>query len=309
MEQTIRIPLPRHCNVNRMLAFLRTSALRSPYLVSGPRRLGRLVQWHQRPIVLEFDFPADTREVRVTGVDATGKVRGKSVQTPARGADLRQLASLLWGLNDDLTTCYAALRRDPSLAPLLRANRGLRLMRTPDVYEALVMGVIGQQLSVASAAAIRHRLIMTVGERVVAHGREYRGYPSPTRLLAASGRALREAGMSRPKVRYIQKIAEVAATGGLDRDVFDGLDDETAIERLVEIPGVGRWTAELALMRGLGRPDVFPAGDLGLTVATQRLLRMRARPTERQVRTLAARWKDWRSYVALYLWASLTAGG
>ncbi len=307
MEQSFRIPLPPHCNVNRMLAFLRTSALRSPYLVSGPRRLGRLVQWHQRPIVLEFDFPTDTREVGVT-VDTTGKVRSTSAQTP-RGADLRQLASLLWGLNDDLTKCYADLRLDPSLVPLLRANRGLRLMRNPDIYEALVMGVIGQQLSVASAAAIRHRLIMTVGERVVVHGREYRGYPSPRRLLAAGGPALREVGMSRPKVRYIQKIAELAATGGLDRDAFDGLDDETAIAQLMEIPGVGRWTAEIALMRGLGRPDVFPAGDLGLTVATQRLLRMRARPKERQLRTLAARWKGWRSYVALYLWASLAAGG
>lgn len=182
-------------------------------------------------------------------------------------------------------------------------------MRTPDIYEVLVMGVIGQQLSVASAAAIRHRLLMTTGERVVAHGREYRGYPSPRRLLAAGGRALRDVGMSRPKVRYIQTIAELAATGGLDRETFDELDDEAAITRLVEIPGVGRWTAEIALMRGLGRPDVFPAGDLGLTVATQRLLRMRARPKERQLRALGARWKGWRSYVALYLWSSLASGG
>jgi DNA-3-methyladenine glycosylase II len=114
--------------------------------------------------------------------------------------------------------------------------------------------------------------------------------------------------MSQPKVRYVQAIAELAGTGGLDRNTFDGLDDETAIERLMEIPGVGRWTAEMALMRGLGRSDVFPAGDLGLTIATQRLLRMRARPTERQIRSLTVRWQGWRSYVALYLWASLATG-
>lgn len=257
---------------------------------------------------MEFDFPAASRQVHVTGVDPTAKQRVNSAQTRSRGADLRQLASFMWGLNDDLTKCYAALRRDPSLAPLLRRNKGLRLMRTPDVYEALVMGVIGQQLSVASAAAIRRRLIMAVGDRVVARGREYRGYPSPTRLLAAGGRALRSAGISQPKVRYLQGIAELAATGGLDRGAFEGLDDETAIEQLMEIPGVGRWTAEMALMRGLGRSDIFPAGDLGLTVATQRLLRMRVRPTEPQLRTLAAHWKGWRSYVALYLWASLAAG-
>ncbi len=308
MEQPIRIPLPRHCDIDRTLAFLRTSALRAPYVVSGPRRLGRLVQWHRRPIVVEFDFPATSRQVHVTGVDPTAKQRVNSAQTRSRGGDLRQLASFIWGLNDDLNKCYAVLRRDPSLAPLLRRNKGLRLMRTPDVYEALMMGVIGQQLSVASAAAIRRRLIMAVGDRVVARGREYRGYPSPTRLLAAGGRALRSAGISQPKVRYLQGIAELAATGGLDRRTFEGLDDETAIEQLMEIPGVGRWTAEMALMRGLGRSDIFPAGDLGLTVATQRLLRMRVRPTERQLRTLAARWKGWRSYVALYLWASLAAG-
>jgi DNA-3-methyladenine glycosylase II len=94
-------------------------------------------------------------------------------------------------------------------------------------------------------------------------------------------------------------------TGELDRERFAILSDEDAIRRLCEIKGVGRWTAEIVLMRGLGRTDVFPAGDLGLQAALQELRRMRSRPSENALRKIAERWSGWRSYAAFYLWMTL----
>jgi DNA-3-methyladenine glycosylase II len=103
----------------------------------------------------------------------------------------------------------------------------------------------------------------------------------------------------------LHALAKAATEGKLGQAVFDDLSDEAAIAALCEISGVGRWTAEVALLRGLGRLDAFPAGDLGLQVAAQRALRLEARPSERQLRAMAERWHPWRGYAALYLWGYL----
>jgi DNA-3-methyladenine glycosylase II len=116
---------------------------------------------------------------------------------------------------------------------------------------------------------------------------------------------LREQGLSRQKSTYLLEVANRAAAGELGRERFATLSDEDAIRRLCEIKGVGRWTAEIVLMRGLGRPDVFPAGDLGLQAALQELRGMRKRPSEKALRKIAERWAGWRSYAAFYLWMTL----
>jgi DNA-3-methyladenine glycosylase II len=117
--------------------------------------------------------------------------------------------------------------------------------------------------------------------------------------------ALRQQGISRQKSAYLLEIARHAAAGKLDRAAFTGLSDDDAIARLCEIRGVGRWTAEIVLMRGLGRTDVFPAGDLGLQAAFRELRGMGERPSEKRLRKIAERWKGWRSYAAFYLWMTL----
>jgi len=220
-------------------------------------------------------------------------------------AALRRLAATVWSLGDDLQRCYRIFKSDPVMAPLLGHCRGLRMIRTPDPYEALLIAVVNQQVSVASAESIRRRMNAALGDRIVSDGITYITYPSPRRLLATRPTALRALGLSRQKARYVREIAARAAAGALDPALFDALDDEAVIARLMEIPGVGRWTAEIVLMRGLGRADVFPAGDLGLAVAVQRVLGRKDRPTEDEMRALAEHWKGWRSYGALYLWRSL----
>ena len=198
---------------------------------------------------------------------------------------------------------------DPNMVPLLERFGSLRIVRAPDMYEALLVTVIGQQVSVQAAQSIRRRLIRNMGTRVavgIAPGVEnYYLYPTPQQLIDADESALREQGVSRQKSEYLLEIAGRAVAGELDRAVFAMLSDEDAIERLCEIKGIGRWTAEITLMRGLGRPDVFPAGDLGLQVAVQELWGMRERPSEKTLRDIAERWRGWRSYAAFYLWMTL----
>ncbi len=297
MRGAITIPLPTPFSVPRTLSFLRTSSLRTPYHFVGAHRVRRLVRLDGRPSVVEFGFAPPGARLRARAV---GPVEG-----PGLASALRRLATSVWSLDDDLRRCYATLRRDPLMTPLLKHCAGLRMIRTPDLYEALLIAIIGQQVSVAAAESIRRRLITALGDRAVREGTTYAGYPPPGRLLRASPADLRAVGLSRQKARYVLEIADRAVAGILAPAAFDGLPDEQAIARLIEIPGVGRWTAEIVLMRGLGRPDVFPAADLGLGLAVQRLLGRRTRPTEDALRALADRWMGWRSYGALYLWRSL----
>lgn len=302
----ISLPLPSPFSVPRTLAFLQRSSLRTPYHFVDARRVRRLVRLHERPALVEFGFGTTTdARLRVTVVRTAGARRRRGDAMPALGPALRQLAAAVWSLDDDLQRCYRIFESDPVMAPLLGRCRGLRMIRTPDLYEALMIAVVNQQVSVASAEAIRRRFYTALGDRMVSDGVTYINRPSPRRVLAARAATLRSLGLSRQKARYVWEIAGRAAAGALDAAPFHALDDEAAIARLMEIPGVGRWTAEIVLMRGLGRADVFPAGDLGLVVAAQRLLGRKRRPTEDELRAVAEQWRGWRSYGALYLWSSL----
>ncbi|MDR7435902.1 MAG: DNA-3-methyladenine glycosylase [Armatimonadota bacterium] len=295
------IPLPEPFDTDKTLAFLRASSLRTPYRFFE-RRVRRHLRVHDTALVVEFDFTKPGR-LRLKAFDRAGVAFPHPDWT-----ELQRISTFIWGLDDDLGRCYDILNKDSRLAQLVQRYAGLRMIRAPDLYEALLTAVLGQQVSVAAGAAIRRRFLEELGDRIVVDEEEYLNYPPPRRLLSVPPAKLLRCGISRQKARYLLEIAERAAAGALEESTFAGLSDEAAIAKLMEIPGVGRWTAEVVLMRGLGRLDVFPAADLGLIVAVQRLRRLKARPTEQVLRKIAERWKGWRSYAALYLWATLGGG-
>jgi DNA-3-methyladenine glycosylase II len=304
----MRIPLPKRFNVEWMFNHIRTSSYGVPYLFVGERVLHRPLWLAGAPVVAEFDLSqAGTMRLRLVSLRGHAARPGKK-----KGALLNDLATqarFLWGLNDDAEDLHASMASDRDMAPLLERFGALRIVRAPDLYEALLVAVIGQQVSVQAAQSIRRRLMQNLGTRVTVDnvpGQEnHYLYPTPQQMIKAGELALREQGLSRQKSKYLLEIAHRAATGELDREAFAPLSDEDALRRLCEIKGVGRWTAEIALMRGLGRNDVFAAGDLGLQVAVQELRGMRKRPSEKALRKIAERWKGWRSYAAFYLWMTL----
>jgi len=298
--------LPALFSVSRTLAFLRHSSLRTPYHFVDARRVRRVVRVDGRALLVDFAFPVRGKaEVRVCVLRDAAARGGRQVERSRVVPALRRLAADVWSLADDLRCCYRLLGADPAMAPLVRQCRGLRNVRTPNLYEALAIAILNQQISVAAAEAIRRRLHAALGDRLAFAGTTYIGFPSPRRLRATSPRTLRGLGLSRQKARYILEVADRAAAGLLEPARFDGVSDEEAITMLMDVPGVGRWTAEIALMRGLGRRDIFPAGDLGLIVAAQRVFGHAVRLREDEMRVLAERWKGWRTYGALYLWRSL----
>jgi DNA-3-methyladenine glycosylase II len=303
----MQIKLPDRFSVEWMLNHIRTSSYGVPYRFVGERVLHRPLRLAGTPALVEFDLSrASIMGVRLVSGRGPGARGGK--KDAARLDELAAQTRFLWGLDDDAERHHAAMASDPVLAPLLERFGELRIVRAPDLYEALLVAVIGQQVSVQAAQSVRSRLMRSMGTCLAAAtpgGEDHYLYPTPRQLLAAGEAALRAQGVSRQKTAYLLGIADRAAAGDLDRRAFTALSDEDAIGRLCETKGVGRWTAEIVLMRGLGRSDVFAAGDLGLQVAVQELQGLRKRPSEKSLRKIAERWRGWRSYAAFYLWMTL----
>jgi DNA-3-methyladenine glycosylase II len=184
---------------------------------------------------------------------------------------------------------------DPVLARIVTAVGTPALRHEPDYFVALVWSIMGQQISVTAATAIRTRLAGYFDpERPL----------SPSGLLALSGDELRAAGLSRAKAISVVDLATKVVSGAVDLATLDQLPDEAVIERLIQVKGIGRWTAEMFLIFSLGRPDVLPVDDLGFRSAVRRHYGHTALPTAAELRALAEPWRPYRSFATWYLWRS-----
>jgi len=193
---------------------------------------------------------------------------------------------------DPLARALKALRAaDGDMARAIKLVGPLPDRSRPAGFPALLKIVCQQQLSVASAAAIWNRMEAAIQPL------------TPARLLSFDDAGLRALGMSGPKIRYSRHLAETLAGGGLDLETLATMEDAAALAALVQIKGIGRWTAEIYLMFALGRPDVWPADDLALQVAVQYLKGLKARPSQKQMDRLAEPWRPHRTVAARILWA------
>jgi DNA-3-methyladenine glycosylase II len=165
----------------------------------------------------------------------------------------------------------------------------------PDAYEALARAIVGQQLSTKAAASIWGKLQAQFGDRT----------PAPEELVAADYDDLRSAGLSNAKVTYVQELARRVDSGELELDRLPELADEDVIAELIEVKGIGRWTAEMFLIFHLGRPDVMSAGDLGIRRAIQIAYGLEDLPGPTDLDRIAEPWRPHRTLACLYLWRSL----
>ncbi len=177
-------------------------------------------------------------------------------------------------------------QRCPRIATALEQTGPLPLRLRDDGFDALIGAIISQQVSVASANAMRAKM-------------DARGLTHEAAILAAGETGLREAGLSRQKIRY----ALALANAGVDYAALRHADDDTVIKTLTALPGVGLWTAQIYAMFSLGRADVLPQGDLALQEAARILFDLPQRPTPKQLAAMAENWSPWRSVAARALFS------
>ena len=186
-------------------------------------------------------------------------------------------------------------RNDPVLAKIIRAYPKVSIERRGEPFYTLARSIVGQQISVKAAQSIWNRVA------ALAPGMQ----PAEIIALRARKRRLKAAGLSDRKVEYIVDLAKHFAAGTIHPHHWESMGDEDVIDELVQVRGIGRWTAEMFLMFNLQRPDVFPVGDLGLQKAVHLHYYNDERIALERLRAHGEMWRPYRSVATWYLWRSL----
>jgi DNA-3-methyladenine glycosylase II len=185
---------------------------------------------------------------------------------------------------------------DPDLAGIARRHGPPPLWAREPGFETLVRIILEQQVSLASAEAARRRLVAAAGA------------VEPGSIVSAGEEALRAAGVTRQKARYVVGLARDVLEGRLDLDAIAATDDDDARARLTSVLGIGRWTADIYLLMAHGRPDIWPTGDLALAGAMRRAKGLASLPTNADQEVVAEAWRPWRAVAARLLWHAYLAG-
>ncbi|SFI43947.1 DNA-3-methyladenine glycosylase family protein [Planctomicrobium piriforme] len=198
----------------------------------------------------------------------------------------------------DPQTVARALRHlrknDPVLRNVIAAVGPFGLKRQTNRYESLLRAIVSQQISGAAAKSIWAKLELAAGRQKL----------TATAIHAVSDEALRAAGLSPQKLRYVRDLTERVHAGGLPLHSLHRKSDDDVILALTEVKGIGVWTAQMFLMFSLGRPDVLPHGDLGIQSAIRRLYGLDALPDLETCQQVAAPWRPYATYACWYLWRS-----
>jgi len=186
----------------------------------------------------------------------------------------------------------AALAGEPVFRAILERAGAPRFRRRANGFPTLLHIILEQQVSIDAAAAM-HRRLAGICQPLL---------PEP--FLALDGATLRACGFSRQKMGYARGLAEAVASGRLNFAALAATPDDDARAALVALKGIGRWSAEIYLIFALGRPDIWPAADLGLQVAVAECLGLGDRPREPALREMGEKWQPWRSVAACLFWQS-----
>ncbi len=227
-------------------------------------------------------------------------MRGATARTGVKAA-VAPILERMFGLNVDLGEFYRFAIRDARLAPLAERFQGMRPPRFPTVFEALVNGIACQQLSLTLGIMLLSRLSQAYGLVACEGNPAGHAFPRPEDLAGLDPRALRPLGFSYQKSRAIVEAARVVCEGQLDLESLADLPDDQAVERLQQLRGVGRWTAEYVLLRGLGRWHVFPGDDVGARNSLTQWLKLRKPLDHDRVKRVLASWKGYGGLIYFHL--------
>jgi DNA-3-methyladenine glycosylase II len=251
-------------------------------------------------------MPAGPVEIAVTDIGPPGRpklrvvVEGQPLRAPLKTAVVATLERLL-GLSIDLTAFYRFAARQEHLGPLARRFQGMRPPRFATVFESVINAMACQQVTLTLGIRLLNRLaashgVALTGSEVAAHA-----FPRPDDLARLSPDELRTLGFSRQKGQAMIELAQSITTSRFDLDGLAALSDLEAVTRHCTLRGVGRWTAEYVLLRGLGRTNIFPGDDVGARNNLQRWLQL-AEPLDYEgVRKTLTRWNRFAGLIYFHL--------
>lgn len=292
MRVFAELPLPAFYRAGEVLAYHGRDAASRTERVEG-RRILKPLRLAGGPALIAIDLGA-------------GEIAALAAERPLDPVEAEAAAAIaerMLGLNADAAGLERIAESDPVTTRLIAARPGLRLPLTANGWEAMCWAVIGQQINLTFAAALRREMVDLAG---APHGDTgWRLHPGAAEVAALAPEALTARRFSRAKAAYLIGVARSVTEGALDLDALDGLPAAEVEGRLVALRGIGRWTARYVMLRGLGHGDVAPVGDSGLATALQRLHGLDARPDMAAQDALMQPFAPFRSLATAHLWASL----
>jgi AraC family transcriptional regulator of adaptative response / DNA-3-methyladenine glycosylase II len=253
-------------------------------------RIFKALRTPQGPIALELSLESEGAWAKVHGIDRMSR---------ETAAILHNSALRMLGLNNEVSAFETRMGKQEKFAALFARRRGLRVPSIPTGFDGLCWAIIGQQVNVKFAGALRREILNLAGEKIG----EMRTHPTPERVVDLGAARLAKLRYSRAKAEYLVGAAREVAAGRLD---IEGLPDTSAVaaeNKLVALHGIGKWTARYTMLRG-GFADAAPVGDSALATVLQRIHKLDARPATEQVETLMQDFAPHRSLATCHLWAS-----
>jgi len=220
---------------------------------------------------------------------------------PGLQVQARAIVQKILGLNIDVRPFYEITSHDLRLERLAELCRGVRPPRFPTVFEALVNAIACQQVSLDVGILLLNRLSLMYGIEFYDGESRINAFPRPEDLLDVPESELKQLGFSHQKARTIKEVVQRVADGELDQEQLERATNEEVLKALQSIRGIGRWSAEYVLLRGLGRLDVFPGDDVGAQNNVQTLLGLSSRPSYERLKDITAGWKPYAGFIYFHL--------
>ena len=295
---TLKVPKPTEFSFRECLWFLNRNYDDCLHVING-NSVSRAILVDGKAVVMTVTEEMDSLviQLNVSGPDAAVK-----------DAVLRYFRQW-FDLDRNISPFYQLLSIHPVFGYMARDFKGLRVMNIPDVFEALVWSIIGQQINLTFAYKEKLGLIEKYGTSVVYKGQLIHAFPEPGSLTMLSIDELRDLQFSRQKAAYIINAAEAFHTGQLSKESLMALTPEGKINALVALKGVGKWTANYVLMKSLNDTTGIPHGDVGLLKALEDHQLIASRKDEETIAKIFNSFAGWESYLVHYLWRSLAVPG
>ena len=223
-------------------------------------------------------------------------------------AEAQRIARHTLGLDFPLKEFYAFAESDPVLRKLIQQLRGLQPTLAANLFEILITSITAQQINLRFAFTVRSRLVRRYGEKLLVEGEKYFAFPRPEKLARARAASLRALQFTQKKSEYIIGLARAICDGELNLERLPDLADDEIAEQLMRFHGVGRWTVDWLLARGLGRGHAIAAGDLGVRKAIQHFYFNGENKSEQDLRNFAQRWGEHTNLAVHYLLTGLALG-
>jgi DNA-3-methyladenine glycosylase II len=295
-NSAIVIKIPAEFSFTQCLKFLSRSPREPCHTVIG-NKLYKLVKFQDVPVLLRIEC-LDQNTLRIAFLPSRLK---KSIRA--------MIANYVWDwfdLQTDLKPFYRMARKDSILKQVAAAYFGLRILIIHDLFEAICWGIIGQHINLQFAYTLKNRFVASFGEKFSFDKESYYLFPSAKTIARLSVAELRDLQFTEKKSQYIIESAAVITNGDLTKkSLLNQKNFAGARKTLMELRGVGKWTAEYVTLRCLRDPAALPADDVGLQNALKYQLGLNHKPTADEIIQVSKGWKNWQAYATFYLWHSL----